>query len=171
LLDDVDEETKAKQKAKSQKLEESADGKKTKGRGFGSERQKEVEERYSGKYGEFDVIEDEDQLGPIRSIEGWIVIVTGIHEEAAEDDILDKFSECGEVRNLQLPLDRKTGYVKGYALIEFSAKNEAERAISELNGTKLNDKAIHVDWAFSRGKNSASSKGRSGGRGEKKYKR
>ncbi|KAL6966570.1 RNA-binding protein y14 [Sarracenia purpurea var. burkii] len=122
--------------------------KKTKGRGFREESGTDRNTRLAGR---FDSLDSEGGPGPERSIEGWIILVTGVHEEAQEDDLQNAFGEFGEIKNLHLNLDRRTGFVKGYALIEFESFEEAQKAINEMDGTELLTQTINVDWAFSKG--------------------
>jgi RNA-binding protein 8A len=76
------------------------------------------------------------------------LIVTNLHEETQEDDVFDSFSKFGEIKSLHLNMDRKTGYAKGYALIEYANFEEAQTAIKEMNGEEIYDKKVKVDWAF-----------------------
>ncbi|PAN17196.1 hypothetical protein GQ55_3G106600 [Panicum hallii var. hallii] len=127
----------------------------TKGRGFRDDPNSSSAPRDSrfgaGGRADFDSLGSGGGPATIRSIEGWIVLVTGVHEEAQEDDLHNAFREFGQVRNLHLNLDRRTGFVKGYALIEYENFEEAQAAIKELDGTELYGQIISVDWAFSSG--------------------
>lgn len=82
------------------------------------------------------------------AIEGWVLFVTGVHEEATEDDFVDLFSEYGNVQDVRLPLDHRTGYLKGYALVEYPTLAEARAAISALNESTFLDYVLHVSFAF-----------------------
>lgn len=96
----------------------------------------------------FDSLQEESSGNALRSIEGWVLFVAGLHEECTEDDILDRFGDFGRVREIKVNLDHRTGYVKGYALVEFESYVEARAALETLNGSEFMDGRLAVDFAF-----------------------
>mmetsp|Transcript_11977 Transcript_11977/g.50000 ORF Transcript_11977/g.50000 Transcript_11977/m.50000 type:complete len:155 (-) Transcript_11977:1694-2158(-) len=109
-------------------------------------------ERYQGQGGVFDRLGDKESgTGPAKSVEGYVVFITNVHEEAAEEDIYDVFAEYGDIKNVHLNLDRRTGLVKGYCLIEYERYKEAQQAIEKMNGADFHGKKLAVSWAFSKG--------------------
>jgi RNA recognition motif-containing protein len=100
----------------------------------------------------FDKLRDErEDARALRSVEGWILFVRGLHNEAQEEDVMDAFAEDSPVKNLHMNLDRRSGYVKGYALVEFATFEAARDTMERLDGQKILDQTIHVDWAFRKG--------------------
>ena len=127
--------------------EQAGGGKKKKGRGHKD--QSDMEERYA--HAKFTELDPNTGVGPTPSVEGWVIFVTGVHEEAQEEDIHEPFAEFGDIKNIYLNLDRQTGFVKGYALIEYKTKKEAETAIREMDGKELLTQTLKVDWGFKKG--------------------
>ncbi|EEC47946.1 predicted protein [Phaeodactylum tricornutum CCAP 1055/1] len=88
------------------------------------------------------------RYGPQKSVDGWVIFVTGLHEESQEDDIIDMFSEHGQVKDFKLSYNRRTGQVIGYAMIEYARQSEAQDTINNFHGKRFLGKTISVHWAF-----------------------
>ncbi|CAG8647719.1 13667_t:CDS:2, partial [Acaulospora morrowiae] len=69
-----------------------------------------------------------------------------------EQDLLKIFSACGEVVEVSLPRKYKGGPLRGFACIQYRKREEAEKAINELNETKHHGRTIAVDWSLPKDK-------------------
>jgi len=123
---------------------------KRKGRGFALDNPRTEEP--SEIYDRIDLsgrgIDEVVDISAQRSVEGWILMVTGIHEEAHEEDVQGKFAEHGELKSLHLNLDRRSGFLKGYALVEYEHFKDANTAKMALDGHDLLGNTLKVEWAF-----------------------
>lgn len=52
--------------------------------------------------------------------------MSNLHEETSEEDLTELFADYGPIKNVYLNLDRRSGFCKGYALIEYEHQKEAQ---------------------------------------------
>ena len=66
---------------------------------------------------------------------------------ANKQTLQDTFNQYGTVDSVNLITDRDTGQSKGFAFVEMSSNDEAQKAIQELNGSSLDGREIKVNEA------------------------
>jgi RNA recognition motif-containing protein len=76
--------------------------------------------------------------------------VGGLPYQTTEQDLIDLFSQGGEVASAVVITDRDTGRSKGFGFVEMNDENEARAAIDRLNGTSLGSRTITVNEARER---------------------
>jgi RNA recognition motif-containing protein len=64
-----------------------------------------------------------------------------------DSSLADKFGQFGTVESAKVITDRETGRSKGFAFVEMSSDDEASEAISQLNGSDFNGRAMTVSEA------------------------
>ncbi len=57
------------------------------------------------------------------------------------------FSQAGNVVSAQVVMDRQTGRSRGFGFVEMSTEEEAQNAVSNLNGTDVDGRKIIVNIA------------------------
>jgi cold-inducible RNA-binding protein len=67
---------------------------------------------------------------------------------SATDQVLaDTFAQCGKVESAKIIMDRDSGRSKGFGFVEMSTDEEAQQAISKLNGVDYEGRAMTVNEA------------------------
>nr|XP_040039090.1 LOW QUALITY PROTEIN: RNA-binding motif protein, X-linked 2 [Gasterosteus aculeatus aculeatus] len=73
------------------------------------------------------------------------VFVGGFPYELTEGDIICVFSQYGEIVNINLVRDKKTGKSKGFCFICFEDQRSTILVVDNLNGIKIKGRTIRVD--------------------------
>ncbi|MGE0591599.1 MAG: RNA recognition motif domain-containing protein [Vicinamibacterales bacterium] len=75
------------------------------------------------------------------------LFVGNLPYQAAEDELRDLFGEAGAVETVTVMRDRETGRARGFAFVEMASDEDAQNAITRLNGYQLGGRALTVNEA------------------------
>lgn len=64
-----------------------------------------------------------------------------------ENDLQDFFSAAGSVSSVNLMMDKFTGKSRGFAFVEFSSSDEANKAVEMFHGKELQGRPLTVNIA------------------------
>jgi RNA recognition motif-containing protein len=82
---------------------------------------------------------------------------------ATEEELKTLFGQAGTVTSVAIIKDRETGRSKGFAFIEMSSQDEAQKAISMLTGHMLGGRDLRVSIARPREEGGGGGYGNRGG--------
>ncbi len=102
-----------------------------------------------GAFEALTTLPDQNAGDPARSIEGWVLLVSGLSKETREEDLLNLLAPLGVVRKLTMNLSTLTSCCVGHCFVEFATVEECVKVVQECNGKPfLSSPAIAVSNAF-----------------------
>lgn len=78
---------------------------------------------------------------------GKKLYVGNLPYSTTEESLSEMFSECGSVESAKIIMDRDSGRSKGFAFVEMTSDDEAQKAISKFNGQDMGGRALTVNEA------------------------
>ena len=78
------------------------------------------------------------------------IYIGNLSFQAEQEDLVDLFSQYGEVTKASLPLDRETGRKRGFAFVEMSQDADEQKAIDDLQDVEWMGRMIRVNKATPR---------------------
>lgn len=73
--------------------------------------------------------------------------VGNLSYSTTEDDLRDLFAQAGSVQSVALIKDRDSGRSKGFAFVEMSTADEAQKAIEQFHGQDFQGRPLTVNVA------------------------
>ncbi|KXT16620.1 hypothetical protein AC579_6665 [Pseudocercospora musae] len=99
---------------------------------------------------------EEDSSGPpldkdIASVRNTMrLFVRNLPYDVQRDDLEAEFVPFGNLEEVHIPLDIKSGSAKGFAYIQYSDPDSAERALVDRDGQTFQGRLIHIIPAFAK---------------------
>jgi cold-inducible RNA-binding protein len=75
------------------------------------------------------------------------IFVGNLSYSTTQEDLQATFAEFGNVERVSVVTDRDSGQPRGFAFVEMTSAQEAQNAISQLNGAELHGRAMNVNEA------------------------
>lgn len=95
------------------------------------------------------------------------VFVGGLSWNTTDESLRAAFEVCGPVTDAKVITDRDTGRSRGFGFVTFTSSEDAQRAISELDGNEVDGRVVRVNEAEDKRRGGGGGGGgrRDGGRG------
>lgn len=76
-----------------------------------------------------------------------VVWISGLEDGATADLVRAACLPFGDVRDVSLPLDAKSGKLRGFAFVEFDEEGDANACVENLHGAELLGRPLRVTIA------------------------
>lgn len=78
------------------------------------------------------------------------LFVGGLAWAAQEGDLEQEFGSFGKIREVKVILDRETGRSRGFAFVTFERPEDAQKALSAMDGANIMGRQVRVSVAEDR---------------------
>ena len=99
---------------------------------------------------------------------GRKLYVGNLPYEISETELQDLFAQAGSVESVNVMRDQATGRARGFAFVEMSSDDEAQKAITALDGSQVGGRNLTVNEARPKTDRGGGGGGYGGGRGPRR---
>ncbi|TVU46778.1 hypothetical protein EJB05_06338 [Eragrostis curvula] len=85
--------------------------------------------------------------GPPEIRDTYSLLVLNVSFRITPDDLFPLFDRYGDVVDIHIPRDRRTGDSRGFAFVRYKYQEEAEMAVYKLDGRVVDGRALTVQFA------------------------
>lgn len=75
------------------------------------------------------------------------IFVGNLSFQTSQEELMQTFAQFGVVERVSIVTDKQTGQSRGFGFVEMANPQEAEQAITQLNGAQLNGRRMNVNEA------------------------